>query len=121
MLMKPFSRWHEQAARLPVDPCTLFSLYPHERIPFSRKNEDMRPGAMPMSSGVGTHWILFYVGTDGIGGKMKQDPPGTLPSSAVFQQMETGNVRNEIGIPCSMTLNFFSFPAEVTILAAKSI
>src|SRR5215475_6015017 len=52
---------------------------------------------------------------------MKQDPPGTLPSSAVFQQTETGNVCNEIGIPCSMTLNFFSFPAEVTILAAKSI
>src|SRR5215510_13199035 len=52
---------------------------------------------------------------------MKQDPPGTLSSSAVFQQTEIGNIRDEIGIPCSMTLNFLSFPAEVTILAAESI
>src|SRR5207244_7637521 len=34
---------------------------------------------------------------------------------------ESGNIGNEIRIPGSMALNLFSFPAEVTILAAKSI
>jgi hypothetical protein len=76
---------------------------------------------MPMSPRVGTHGIFLDMGANGIGRKMKQDPPRALPSSAVFHQTETGNIRDEIGIPCSMALNFFSFPAEVTILAAESI
>src|SRR5262245_63531063 len=121
MLMKPFRGWNKQPARLPVDPPARLTLFPHERIPFSGKNQDMRPGAMPMSPRIGTHWILLDMSADGIGRKMKQDASGSLPSSAVFHQTETGNIRDEIGIPRSMTLNFFSFPAEVTILAAESI
>src|SRR6266436_6846994 len=121
MLMKPFGRWHKQATRLPVDARALFPLLPQERIPFTGKNKDMRPGTMPMSPRISAHRIFLDMRADGIGRKMKQNAPGTLPSSAMFHQTKPGNIRNEIRIPCSMTLNLFSLPAEVTILAAESI
>ena len=121
MLMKPFSGRHKQAARLPVDARALFPLLPHERIPFSGKNEDMRSGAMPMSPRIGAHGIFLDMRTDGVGRKMEQDALGTLPAGAVFHQAEAGNIRDEIRIPGSMTLNLFSLAAEVTILAAEPI
>src|SRR5713226_6039063 len=121
MLMKPFGGWHKQATRLPVDAGGLFPLLPQQRIPFSGKNEDMRSGAVPMSPRIGAHGIFLDMGADGIGRKMEQNTSSALPASAVFHQAKAGNIRNEIRIPGAMTLHLFSFPAEVTILAAEPI
>ena len=121
MLMKPFGGRHKQATRLPVDARALFPLLPHKRIAFSGKNEDMRSGAMPMSPRIGAHGIFLDMRTDGVGRKMEQDALGTLPAGAVFHQAEAWDIRDEIRIPGSMTLNLFSLAAEVTILAAEPI
>src|SRR5439155_26446726 len=118
---RPFDGRDRQAARFPVRARELLPLVPHERIPLSGKNDDMRSGAMTMSPRIGAHGIFLDMRTDGVGRNMEQDALGTFPAGAVFHQAEAGNIRDEIRIPGSMTLNLFSLAAEVTILAAEPI
>src|SRR6266498_6040478 len=52
---------------------------------------------------------------------MQQDPPCPLPASAMVQESKAGNIRDEIGIPGSMRLNFPAPAAEVSLFPGEPI
>src|SRR6266508_486408 len=52
---------------------------------------------------------------------MQQNPPCPLPAGAVVHESKAGNIRDEIGIPRSMRLNFPALAAEVSLFPGEAI
>src|SRR6266850_23914 len=121
VLVKPFGRRYKQATGTPIDPRARPSLLPHERVPFARKYENVSARSMPMSSWIRPYQVFFDVGAYGVGRKMQQDSPRSLPASAVLLQSKSRNIGDEIGIPGPVIFDFSSLAAEVSLFTAESI
>src|SRR5688572_13012906 len=52
---------------------------------------------------------------------MQQNPPCSLTAGAMLHESKAGNIRNEIGIPCSMRLHFPALAAEISLFSGEAI
>src|SRR4029077_10099775 len=99
MVMIPTFRGHEETSGLPIDPNELSPWGPHERITFSRYDDDLGSRPMTMRFFVGTRLDGHDVTDHGVAGQVNTQATETNPALRMRIQRNRVEVGNEIDDP----------------------